>query len=75
MNSIADVLSVDVSRGINVGVGAEKVVLSPRAEAPVSRTAARTVKRVSNIAAMRPQQTNEVNEAYRNPEDKKGRKK
>ncbi len=60
MNSITDVLSVGVSRGINVRVGAEKVVLSATAEAPVSRIAARILKRISNIVAMRPQQTRET---------------
>lgn len=56
MNSTADVVSVVISRGATVGVGAEKVVLSARAEVPVSRTAARIVKRVNSIVAMRPQQ-------------------
>jgi hypothetical protein len=61
MNSIADVVvPVAVSLGARVGVGAEKAVLIARAKAPVSRTAARRVKRISNIVAMSPQQ-NEVN--------------
>jgi hypothetical protein len=55
MNSIADVVAA--ARGARVRVGAENVVLSARAEAPVSRTAARRVKRSSSIVAMRPQQT------------------
>jgi hypothetical protein len=32
-------------------------VLSARAEVPVSKTAARMVKRMSNIVAIKPQQT------------------
>lgn len=56
INSIADVVSVAVSRGASVGVDAAKVVLSTRAEVPVSRAAARIVKRMSSIVAMRAQQ-------------------
>ncbi len=57
MNSTVAVVSAAISRGASVGVGAEKVVLSARAEVPVSKTAARMVKRMSNIVAIKPQQT------------------
>jgi len=56
INSIAVVVAVAVSRGASVGVGTAKVALCARAEAPVSRTAAMSVKRMSSIVASGVQQ-------------------